>query len=199
MNDWIELNLPYSYWEYLDYPPAPDLREKSAKLFDKLPEALYADISPKAWQKYSSLVQTIEESILAEDINISNEDLRKLVREQLAKSTNPDIQSILTYRRVHKEYHAWLDEQPETKKWDEECEKAREAHNKRMRPLSFCGLGLDKPGVLIEVEEQDTDGNLEDVQYLIGDINPSRGVCDDCTAFDKDAIVKRYKVVWEKK
>lgn len=31
--------------------------------------------------------------------------------------------------------------------------------------------------------------------YLIGDINPNRGVCDDCTMFEPDAIVTAYQKV----
>jgi hypothetical protein len=57
--------------------------------------------------------------------------------------------------------------------------------------MSFCVLGLNKPGVLIEVEHDSATH-----QYLLGDINCSRGVCDDCVAFEKDAIVKRYRIVW---
>lgn len=34
-------------------------------------------------------------------------------------------------------------------------------------------------------------------EYLIGHINQLRGVCDDCTEFGKDEIVKAYKIVWE--
>lgn len=56
---------------------------------------------------------------------------------------------------------------------------------------SFCKRKINKSGVLIEME----DGS----QYLIGDINELCGVCDDCTAFDRESIVKKYKVVWEKK
>jgi len=53
----------------------------------------------------------------------------------------------------------------------------------------FYDKGLNNPGTLIEVEGH---------QYLIGDTNTLRGVCDDCTAFDKKAIVSRYKVLLEK-
>lgn len=52
---------------------------------------------------------------------------------------------------------------------------------------SFTKRGLNKPGTLIEME----DGT----RYLIGDINPLGGECDDCP-IDKRTIIKRYKVVW---
>lgn len=53
----------------------------------------------------------------------------------------------------------------------------------------FSNRNLNEPGTLVEV-----DGDC----YLIGDINTLRGVCDDCTAFDKKEIVSRYKVLVEK-
>ena len=42
------------------------------------------------------------------------------------------------------------------------------------------------PGTQVEV-----DGKC----YLIGDINPNKGTCDDCVAFDSEAIVTRYRVL----
>lgn len=51
---------------------------------------------------------------------------------------------------------------------------------------SFCGQRLNVPGTQIEVEGE---------VYLIGDINPNRGVCDDCTEFRSSAIVTRYRVL----
>lgn len=52
---------------------------------------------------------------------------------------------------------------------------------------SFSKLGLNKPGTIICME----DGT----QYLIGDINKFKGVCDDCTAFEKEDIVKEYMII----
>lgn len=52
---------------------------------------------------------------------------------------------------------------------------------------SLIARGLNRPGVLIDTE---------DGVYLIGHINDQRGVCDDCTAFERGIIVKRYKIVW---
>ena len=51
---------------------------------------------------------------------------------------------------------------------------------------SFEDKGLNKPGTLIE-----TDKGI----FLIGHINPLMGVCNCCTAFDSNTIVKRYKVI----
>jgi hypothetical protein len=61
---------------------------------------------------------------------------------------------------------------------------------------SFSGRGLNKPGTLIEIEET-FHHNKTRTQHLIGDINVNRGVCDDCTAFQHDAIVTKYAVVFK--
>jgi hypothetical protein len=54
---------------------------------------------------------------------------------------------------------------------------------------SFDGLGLNKPGTLVETNKG---------IFLIGDINQNRGVCDDCEAFSIKEIVKRYKIIWDR-
>lgn len=53
---------------------------------------------------------------------------------------------------------------------------------------SLTSLGLNKPGTLIKIK------GAKKV-YLIGDINPLRGVCDDCTEFKKETIVESYKIL----
>ena len=51
----------------------------------------------------------------------------------------------------------------------------------------FVGKDLNIPGTLI-----DTKYGI----FLIGHINPLKGVCDDCVEFRSPTIVKRYKIVW---
>jgi hypothetical protein len=53
---------------------------------------------------------------------------------------------------------------------------------------SFKKRDLNKPGVLIRLADER--------EFLIGHINEWRGVCDDCTEFEADEIVKAYKIVW---
>jgi hypothetical protein len=62
--------------------------------------------------------------------------------------------------------------------------------NKDLRLKSFCGQGLNKPWTMVEVNIGD---NVK--KFLIGDINECCGVCDDCTAFNHDAIVLRYAIL----
>lgn len=56
---------------------------------------------------------------------------------------------------------------------------------------TFAGKGLNKPGTLIETAKG---------IFLIGHINPKRGICDDCVEFGEfgeSVIVVRYRVIWE--
>jgi hypothetical protein len=88
--------------------------------------------------------------------------------------------------KVNKKFSRDTEEQPENITYDKQYAEERNAFNVELAKKSFSGLGLNKPGTLIEVE---IDGKLK--QYLIGHINPLTGVCDDYTI-----IVKRYKIVW---
>ena len=192
-NNWIELNLPFSYYENLNLPSAPDLNDKAFKVFGKTLDEYYSSISNEKWMKYDKLLFKTEEDILAEDPDINIDDYRKRVSEDISSSEDTDIQCVLDYRKFYKTYNDWLNQQPEMKKWNDDVALLREEYKVRIVSKSFSGLGLNKPGVLIEIEC----GNKTE-QYLIGDINCIRGVCDDCVAFEKDVIVKRYKIVWEK-
>ena len=49
---------------------------------------------------------------------------------------------------------------------------------------------LAMPGTVIELSTGK--------QYLIGDINPYGGVCDDCMEFSPSDIVCAYHIVWQK-
>lgn len=62
----------------------------------------------------------------------------------------------------------------------------------------FCNKNLNIPGTLIEVKYKDRHGKKYKEQFLIGDINTIAGVCDNCTAFEREAVVCKYKVLIEK-
>lgn len=57
---------------------------------------------------------------------------------------------------------------------------------------SFVTRGLNNPGTLIEVRLKENTS----VVYLIGDINPHKGMCSCCEAFGSEVIVIRYKVIY---
>ncbi len=56
---------------------------------------------------------------------------------------------------------------------------------------SFCGLGLNKPGTLIEVKSKY--GDIK--RYLIGDVGPYGSSTDICSDIEDTSIVIRYKKV----
>ena len=60
----------------------------------------------------------------------------------------------------------------------------------------FRSHGLSKVGTILEAKGiHGHHGTETTARYLIGDINKLGGACDDCMAFDDDAIVLRYREV----
>ena len=62
--------------------------------------------------------------------------------------------------------------------------------------LPYNTYSKDTPSFAKEVGGENMVGMVvetKDGVYLIGDINPLRGVCDDCTAFEQNTIVLRYR------
>lgn len=92
---------------------------------------------------------------------------------------------IVAYHEECTKRDLWDQQQPEYIAWEAASKEFRRQENK----LSFCGRGLNVPGTLIEM----ADGTI----HLMGTINCSRGCCDDCEAFEREAIVKRYKLVYD--
>ena len=64
-------------------------------------------------------------------------------------------------------------------------------YDKNLNQLdSFCKRELNQAGTVIEVRVK-----RKTSQYLIGDINELSGVCDDCTMFEREDIVTRYRII----
>jgi len=114
------------------------------------------------------------------------DDVMTEAEKRLRALDDPEITQFLEYEKWKEKYDEWYQDQPEVIEYFEEYDKEMEVQES----MTFTGQRLNQPGVLIETE----DG----AQFLIGEINPHAGVCDDCTAFDGDTVVKRYKVIFEK-
>ena len=200
MSEWIEINLPYSAdgnsnLKYPSFSP-PDLNERALKelgfvykdvdaLHNKLSEDRYSDPT------FCSILEKAE-SILR-DKNLKGAERAQLKIKLLRKSKHKTIKTLADYIEKEHQYDDWYKVQPEFIAYNKEYNKKLETFNKKVSKKSFSGLGLAKPGTLIEVEY---DGKLN--QYLIGHINDEAGICDDCKAFIKNkTIVKRYKIVWQ--
>ena len=96
---------------------------------------------------------------------------------------------------MSRKYDAWVQEQPEIIAYHEESKILRAKADEEFKKTCFVGMGLANPGTLVEIEHPEYPKIT--CQYLIGNINTSAGVCDDCRDFENDAIVKRYMVLLE--
>ena len=207
MSGWIEINLPfYIYGPDSKFiktlPKYPNLNRKAKKkLVITLEENDKSIMDPdnefptdgKIFQEYDIHRNKINEKISKLKIDIYSDEGKQLRRKKLIALKNEAVNKVIAWFDFKDKYREWVSVQPEVIKWQDKYNKLIDAEEQRIAQLSFCGRGLNNPGTLIEVE---INGELK--QFLVGDINCLRGVCDDCTAFDNETIVKRYMVVWSK-
>lgn len=208
--DWIEINLPFDILS-LDrkYIDLPNLDKKAKVKFGKTIEEYRReirdldpnfDICTKLNKKLDKIEEELERQSLLPSLpsfeDSSYPEVRRqrksLVRNKAYELNNKKFNKILKYREFSAEYDQWVESQSEWKMYLKEVEKEEQRYQQEYDKACFVGQGLNKPGILIEVE---LDGKLQ--QYLIGDINTLAGVCDDCRDFSRDTIIKRYKIVWE--
>lgn len=198
MNDWVELNLPYYKHEIFvnDFKlPNLDKRAKKELGFNrKEMEAIYETV-PKfmdeGYDKFEKSLSKFDDKLKVEFPD-RDDNYRYERAKRLKASSNKNLKTLGTYLEMRFAIEDWENKQPEMIAYDKDFKEKLDAFQEEQKKISFTGLGLNKPGTLIEVKIGD-----ELKQYLIGDINPICGVCDDCTEFDsRQTIVVRYKVVW---
>lgn len=199
MSDWIELNLPYYKSEYFDSTDIkyPKLDKRAKKelgfnrkeldaIYDKIPK--FMDVS---YKKFEKALSNFDKKLSA-DLPQREEGWEKERAKRLLASSNKDLKVLGAYIEKKFQIEDWEGKQPDMIAYHKEFSEKSTAFHDNVKKQSFSGLGLDKPGTLIEVKVGE-----EVNQYLIGHINPNCGVCDDCVQFDnRTAIVLRYKVVW---
>lgn len=189
--EWIEANLTwYVNYEAVDaaYKPFPPLDERArevfGKSFDEVSKEYFGDSSK--WDAPLTESYEAHRAALAKSMGLFDYD--RAVTEELRKSEISDVKRYLEFEDFADKYNDWYSEQPEVKEI--------EIFNERIREEgyinNFCGQKLNKPGTLVEIK--DKQGKIK--QYLIGDINKSGEVCNDCMPFEDDDIVVRYKVVY---
>jgi hypothetical protein len=178
-NNWIELNLPFFHIECFRPPRVPNLDKKAREHFGKLPDDMIKfGNERKFFIKYDELRYKLECLGFKKD----------QIDEEMSKSKDVDVLKVLSYLKFREEYHKWWCEQPRIINWRKRQEAAIKEYNEKIKKMSFVGLGLNKPGVLIEVED-----NRKLAQYLIGHIIFDY---EEPELFSSSAIVKRYKIVW---
>jgi hypothetical protein len=197
MSEWIELNLPYSVSGYFDGTniKAPELEDRAlAELgFNKSSLLLLRNKMPDVMAhntEYDDAMDKIN-AALREDHEYGSVGWQVNKVKLCFHSENQDIKNTGLYLEKLYEYEDWEASQPDVISYEKELEEARLAFDLELNKRSFVGMKLNVPGTLIEVKSGD-DIN----QYLIGHINDLAGVCDDCRMFPADAIVLRYKNVW---
>ncbi len=196
MTNWIECNLPWQF--HLPYEDAPkyptdiiDARERTEfgttvvesrklngeniefynSLKDYLEDKIYDSLDPEKIT-YDEFVKTPEYAKIVKDFWVIYE-------------TKPKVIAVRAHQALKEKVEAWEAFQPEVI----EYHKKYNEFSILEKSKSFRGLKLNKPGTLIELEN----GSIE----LIGSINTSAGVCDDCTSFDGGTIITRYAVVYD--
>lgn len=187
MSDWIEINLPFAELDASGYPEFPDTSEEERRLFgatceealDKVNFDLVCDINGEVEDEINA-----QQGVASEEQTLSEREARhdlryKMVQERLFRDYPEVAQADLQRTLIE----SWRDSHPLWEAW--RIERDRLAEEGFLR--TFVGQGLNRPGVQIELD----DGK----RYLIGDINLNSGVCDDCTPFEGDAVIKRYRVL----
>lgn len=186
--DWIECNLP---WEYIDQDDiyksfmneAIRIDEEISLDVEKALNIKIIDISKEKKDLVLYVLETCKLYIGDKDISIPG------ARGFLAPS-DPRIARYNFLKEKEDLYYNAIFDHPKHQQTIDLRDEAR-AHQKTK---SFVGNGLAKPGILIEVLDVGAD-TIQ--QFLIGDMNTSAGLCNDCCAFEHNAIVKRYKVIWQ--
>ncbi len=202
MTEWIEINLP---WNVSDpcpnlCAPYPNLDDRVRAYFGYTQESLAKELFPGLVEYEDLLIHPLwqEYEQIREDILYSNETayVHDPEQDQEDKWTailqNNAVMTVVEYLQRIKEIDAWIDEQPEIIAWHQENDRLWAEHGEKQANKSFCGRNLNRPGVLIEFEE-----NGQRFKHLIGEINQLGGVCDDCRAFGDETIILRYRVIWD--
>lgn len=175
--EWTEVNLPFSQsGEGAVRPEAPNLDAEMVAEFGKTWDETE---EVNAWP-VAKVYRAEMNALIQQDDLESDDDPYDTLPEAWLQSGDPEKVAFANNVQIRRKMRIWEHNHPVLLAHSEACEAARLAG-------SFAGLGLVRPGVQIEM----ADGK----QYLIGDINRLRGVCDDCTAFEPEDIVVRYRVL----
>ena len=173
MNEWIECNLPWNVdimdWEKFNAFIA-DLQPE----INRLSLLQVGDMENKRATNSEKIKEDVGvdaigcikdwDAVAAHPLHAENKQLTQEINKQLDELWKSEI-VCLEYSQREKDYR------------------------KGRSLLSFCGQELNKPGVLVEINNK---------QYLLGHINHlnvDAGCCGSSAFEDKD-IVTRYKIIW---
>lgn len=200
MSDWIDVNLPWKKDTEYKTPDFPReivdarVREKFGGSQEELASHFENKYGKSYYELRTEIRSRFEESLISTDDNLTWEEIENRIDEAINLSTDPVIVEIADFHRKTPLIQEYIETIQEVKDWGLEYDRAREAAFAQQKNYSFYHSPLKRPGVLIEIKNNDKVS-----QYLIGDINESGGVCDDCREFGDDAIVLRAKVIMDSK
>jgi hypothetical protein len=189
---WIEVNLPWKVHVNLDLPELDHelIRGKVIAKFDYTKEELNIAFESQIGTNQYDIREEVRSEIETRDFNnkLSYEDIERMLDES-------DDPRMIAYRKIVSQKNE-IDEFektiPEVIAWHNACDRIREKERELQAKKCFMDSPLNKSGVLIKIQDSETDEDGKPIpprQYIIGDINHLAGVCDDCTAFNEDAIV----------
>lgn len=183
MTDWIEINLP---WQINSYRQ-PMLPQEDEEAINARGRILFGKTDTEASKSINSLFDKFfEVKANLNDVEKGNNFTADQF-EEYVYNLHPEFLPIKEFRLFRREYADWFDKQKESI--------AHFARIKEYKTIeaqkSFCGRDLNKPGILIELEQ---DGQIK--KMLIGEINSQAGLCGCCGSIQDTDIVKRYKIVW---
>src|ERR1700678_140504 len=181
MNEWIEINLPwaepYSEQPLPDYLEYPSLDEEAKEQFGYSESSLLEEAFGE--EKENWVVSKTYDAFYKAQRKIEEEGIydRRELDKRLAASKDKSVQKVLSFFAKQRPLLMWMNEHPKTKEIEAKNEAIGKefAEKKQAEAKSFTGRGLNKAGVLMELEE-----NGKVVQMLIGGINELGGSCDDC-------------------
>jgi len=166
-NEWIKCGLPWKgyLFEGRDIIPV-SFDDKVRKKFGRTQEEYFEQEKILAcYEKYNKIWEG--KPWIKANRHLQEETIMKRHIDV------PEVARVLKYAKFRKKVRKWV------------------FNHKEYNKKSFCELKLNKTGTLVEIQFK----NSETKTYLIGDINKLGGVCDDCTEFDENSIVKRYKTI----
>jgi hypothetical protein len=196
MSEWIECGLPWNVDTFSvveKYPKPPNLNKKLKKHFGYTEKDLMEKFFPGCKKTAAGyLDHPIYEEFMKQEDKLFGKYRGEEYKTRLHSSKNKSVKAVLAFLDATKEINAWINEQPESIEYDRLVKLEEEERDKKVAQLSFCGMGLNKPGTLIECKDGDK------ISYkVIGHINKVGGSCDDCRGISDSTMILRYRVLWD--
>lgn len=209
MIDWIDINLPWKKCVELEDPQYPAelvdslTRERFGFTKEEFSNA-FEDKHGQAYWQVSYSVECREKELLMKECNIestydwTDEQHEEFEAEKARRVNDVTRNHIMAEVQKHiatlKAMNEFAQNLPEVDAWGKECQRIHELEREEEKKVSFYASDLRRPGVLIEVQHENVEGTVVR-KYLIGNMNCVGVVCDDCVAFENDAVVLRAKVL----